>query len=195
LVAPRPESRQAGKRAEVITVIRSVDDLPEIEGFVRGQCHVYPRPELGWSLPYRTEGGLVATVYVYPSLEGGGEAADLRALAAAEFARAIQEIHKYVAQGQGLQVTLLKESPARFKASEIDPRAHQQAFLMRDDNGSFFSELVLLESDGQFIKIRASYAPFPLYHRRQRPYLDKFVRGIFLAPQGLLLSPRDADSL
>jgi hypothetical protein len=145
-------------------MIRGVEDLPPVEGFERGDVRDYGAPELGWSVPYRTGGGLTATVYIYP-VPVNSKPNDA---GPTEFARSVDEIRSSVSRGAYREVTTLGKSPARITLSAIHPRAHHQSFLLRTDTGSIFSELVLLDGGPQVIKIRASYPPFPPVQERQQ---------------------------
>jgi hypothetical protein len=151
-------------------MIRSLEDLVLVPGLTSGDVDNYEVPELGWSVPFYTEQGLTATVYIYP-LPSLRDTEDRQsAVLAREFQAAKFEMFEYARQND-LEVVALDKSPGRVDPARLDATALHGSFLFRSNErrdstiddvrrkGSRFTEIILAMTGDQFIKLRCSYGP------------------------------------
>src|SRR5262245_7146069 len=120
---------------EEAAVIRSIDDLPNVSGFVQGSVRHYEVPELGWSVPYYTDLGLAATVYIYPCQRQSVVEEHLPAMLATEFDAARTELLGLAGKGAWREVVVLDKSPARVDATALGLGALHDSFVVRSVEG------------------------------------------------------------
>jgi hypothetical protein len=148
-------------------MIRSLEELVLVPGLTSGDVRNYEVPELGWSVPFYTEQGLTATVYIYPLPLPNAEDRQ-SAILAREFQAAKDEMVEF-ARRDDLEVVPLDKSPGRVDPARLDATALHESFLFRSNErrdrtfddvrrkGSRFAELTLAMTGDQFLKLRCSY--------------------------------------
>ncbi|HEV7645910.1 MAG TPA: hypothetical protein VGO50_18370 [Pyrinomonadaceae bacterium] len=149
---PQPKTAQTPVPAETSS---GVIIFPEIEGWTKGEITRYPTVELGYSLPYRSEGGVVVTVYAYPgnnrtipdSLDG---------IVKKEFEKAKSDIFAVGKQGVYKDVKEIKSETLVLGGSGGKIRALHALFTFSIQGRDVNSEIYLFPYQNRFIKIRAT---------------------------------------
>lgn len=139
-------------------MIRTVDDLPDVAGFTRGDYRSYGEPELGWSAPYAaTEARCVATVFVYP-VPSRAQTTDMTTVLEEEF-RSVNADMQQFALMSSVEASVLSSSPARTDPTLLGGGTMLRSYVLRGSGPGqvMYTDVVLSTTGEQFLKVRCTY--------------------------------------
>ncbi len=129
--------------------------FPEIEGWAKGEMTRYPTVELGYSLPYRSEQGVVVTIYAYPG-NNRSIPDNLDGIVKKEFEKAKSDIFAVGKQGVYKDVKEIKSETLVLGGSGGKTSALHALFTFSIQGRDVNSEIFLFPYKNRFIKIRAT---------------------------------------
>lgn len=145
---PDKTSKDSEKESRVV--------FPLIEGWEKGEIVTYPKPELGYSLPYKSSEGGTVTIYIY---NGGNKeiSSDLNNQTIKnEMERSKNEIQKVGELGYYDDVKLIKDDTVKLGGESGKVESLRSLFNFSIRGTDVTSEIYLFSYHNNFIKIRAT---------------------------------------
>lgn len=146
----------AQKNAPATAADNQEIQFPEIEGWEKGEVTVYPVPELGYSIGYRSEEGEAVTIYVY---NGGYKKIPdgiTDKVIKSQIDQAKSDIKKAEEMGVYEDVKELKNDTVTLGGVTGKVKALHSVFSFSLKGREVNSEIYLFGYNNNFIKIRAS---------------------------------------
>ncbi len=149
------QPKAAPTPAAAVETPSAVIIFPEIEGWTKGEMTRYPTVELGYSLPYRSEQGVIVTLYAYP---GNNRTIpnNLDGVVKKEFEKTKSDIFAVGKQGVYKDVKEIKSETLVLGGSGGKISALHALFTFSIQGRDVNSEIYLFPYHDRFIKIRAT---------------------------------------
>lgn len=130
--------------------------FPEIEGWEKGDRTTYPKPELGYSVGYKSSAGGTVTVYVYNGgIKNLSDSLTDRTVVG-QMNQAKKDIHRYGELGYYDDVKEIKSETVKLGGASGTRESLYSLFNLKIRGTEATSEVYLFTYKKNFIKIRAT---------------------------------------
>ncbi|HJS52606.1 MAG TPA: hypothetical protein VJ781_11950 [Pyrinomonadaceae bacterium] len=153
--SPSPTPSPTPVKIERITKFDGNVDFPKVSGWNLTPKHVYPTPELGYSVNYESPEGGRVTVYVY----NGGQKNipnTLTGVVADEMNRAKSDIQAAVNAGIYENAKVLRSETINFGGPNGRVKSLYASYDLSARGNQLHSEIYLFPYQNYFVKIRAT---------------------------------------
>ncbi len=130
-------------------------EFPEITGWTKGKITEYPAKELGYSVPYNSDRGVIVTIYVY---NGGNKTIpnELTGIVGKEMSKAQSDLYALEERGVYQNVKEIKSDKVVLGGTDGKVNALRSLFSFTIQGRDVNSEIILFPYQNNFIKIRAT---------------------------------------